>query len=178
LNVFIHEKIESFLRLCEEFCNFEIILKFEIIFRFVVNIHRDSCIRLHQHNLNLQLLYCLGQHSYFVEEELQDLVQVSVVHVYIVCCIRIMTKQIIKDKKVRCNVMWENKQTSLKLKRNNKFYWKLYQIVFIKLQNIAQERKSIQEKNFNSYTSHVIRIKYIIEFERTSSIIRFNNQIQ
>ena len=73
--------------------------------------------------------------------------------------------------------MWENEQTLLKLKRNNKFYWKLYQIVFIKLQNIAQERKSIQEKSFNSYTLHVIRIKYVIEFKRTSSIIRFNNQI-
>ena len=74
--------------------------------------------------------------------------------------------------------MWENKQTSLKLKRNNKFYWKLYQIVFIKLQNIAQERKSIQKKNFNSYTSHVIKIEDIIKFKRTSSIIRFDNQIQ
>ena len=74
--------------------------------------------------------------------------------------------------------VWENEQTLLKLKRNNKFYWKLYQIVFVKLQNIAQERKSIQEKNFNFYTSHMIRIKYVIEFERTSSIIRFNNQIQ
>jgi len=28
---------------------------------------------------------------------------------------------------------------------------KLYQIIFIKLQNIAQERKSIQEKDFDSY---------------------------
>ena len=73
--------------------------------------------------------------------------------------------------------MWENEQTLLKLKRNNKFYWKLYQIVFIKLQNIAQERKSIQEKSFDSYTLHVIRIEYIIKFERTSLIIEFNNWI-
>ena len=73
--------------------------------------------------------------------------------------------------------MWGDEQTSLKLKRNNKFYWKLYQVVFVKLQNIAQERKSIQEKNFDSYTLHVIRIEYIIEFERTSLIIEFNNWI-
>ena len=76
------------------------------------------------------------------------------------------------------NKVWENKQISLKLKRNNKFYWKLYQIVFIKLQNIAQEKKSIQEKDFDSYMSHTIRIKHVIEFKRTSSVIRFNNQIQ
>ena len=75
-------------------------------------------------------------------------------------------------------ILWENKQTLLKLKRNNKFYWKLYQIIFIKLQNIAQEKKFIQEKSFDSYTSHVIRIEYVIEFKRTSSIIRFDNQIQ
>ena len=177
MNVFIHERIRSFLRLCEEFCNFRIILKFKIIFRFVMNIHRNSCIRLYQHNLSLQLLHCISQHSYFVKEKLQDFIQVDVAHVYVMCCIRIMTKQIIKDKKVRCNVMWENEQTLLKFKRNNKFYWKLYQIIFVKLQNIAQERKSIQEKDFDSYTSHVIRIKYVIEFERTSSIIEFDNWI-
>jgi len=74
--------------------------------------------------------------------------------------------------------MWENEQTLLKLKRNNKFYWKLYQIVFVKLQNIAQEKKSIQEKNFDSYTSHVIRIEYVIEFKKTSLIIEFDNWIQ
>ena len=74
--------------------------------------------------------------------------------------------------------MWGDEQTSLKLKRNNKFYWKLYQVVFVKLQNIAQERKSIQEKGFDSYTSHAIRIEYVIEFKRTSSIIGFDNRIR
>ena len=93
-------------------------MRFEIIFRFVVSIHEDLCIRLHWCNLSLQLLHCINQHSYFVKEELQDLVQVDVAHVYVMCHIRIMTKQIMKDKsKIQCivrkwtDLWWHESQT-------------------------------------------------------------------
>ena len=43
------------------------------------------------------------------------------------------------------------------------------------LQNIAQEKKFIQEKNFDFYMSHAIKIEYVIEFERISLIIEFDN---